>query len=158
MRRAILGALIALLLAAGPAWGAAGTITWSTAKWQEPGTRKVGKVYTVTLTSGSAGETISGASAAAIHGWLVRVVTDPDDTLFPTDNWDLTIGDGNVSDILHGGGANRDTTAVTAEDAIIFGADASTIMGMVRVDSALTVGGTTMGTSKVAVVKLYTVE
>lgn len=44
-----------------------------------------------------------------IVGILNRLVTNPDGTDAPTDDYDLTLLDGDSVDVLNGGGANRDT-------------------------------------------------
>ena len=45
----------------------------------------------------------------AYNGKILAVVTDPDDTDAPTDNYDVTVTDQDGIDVLNGAGANRDT-------------------------------------------------
>lgn len=56
----------------------------------------------------------SSAGGAADHefelqGYIVKVVTDPDNSAAPTDNYDLSIVDEDGADVLIGQGADRDT-------------------------------------------------
>lgn len=49
------------------------------------------------------------ATAKKYTGQVVFLVTNPDDSAAPTDNYDITVTDDEDHDILAGAGANRDT-------------------------------------------------
>lgn len=54
----------------------------------------------------------SGGAADAtflLKGFILKFVTDPDNTAAPTDNYDLSIVDEDGADVLIGQGADRDT-------------------------------------------------
>jgi len=61
----------------------------------------------------------SEETATAMHGALVRIVTEPDDEDTPTTNWDLTITDEHGLDLLGGAGLNRDAGDTGATEEII---------------------------------------
>lgn len=112
MRRAWLLLALVLLVLAAPL-GAAGTVTQT---HQRVGNiRKA--IFTVTADAADASVPATAISVK-IEGRLVQLITDPGATA-PTDNYDITLVDGNGLDVLQGVGANRDTTNTEAA-AIVF--------------------------------------
>lgn len=95
-----------------------------------------------TSTSGGAADLISAKTYA---GDVLALVTDPDSTAAPTDNYDITITDAEGYDVMQGAGANRDTanteTAVPTAASVAFG--------------QLTLNVTNAGDSKSGVAILY---
>lgn len=53
--------------------------------------------------------TANAVTSKAYNGEIVRLVTVPDGTTAPTDDYDIMIYDGDDADVLLGAGANRDT-------------------------------------------------
>lgn len=51
----------------------------------------------------------SGTTTSAFSGKILALVTDPDGTSAPTDNYDITITDEEGVDVLVAAGADRDT-------------------------------------------------
>lgn len=51
---------------------------------------------------------VSSETTKVFNGEILAIVTDPD-TNAPSDNYDITIVDGDGQDVLFGQGANRDT-------------------------------------------------
>lgn len=83
---------------------AAGTVTQA---WTYP-TSKV-KVLTFSWTADAAAATVPAtASNDNMDGYIILVVTDPGTTA-PTDNYDITLTDGNSVDAMGGNLADRDT-------------------------------------------------
>lgn len=70
------------------------------------------KVVRVDWVSASDGSVT--ATSLPIDGEILRVVTDPDGTDAPTDNYDIALNDEDGFDILGGGLANRDTANTEA--------------------------------------------
>lgn len=62
--------------------------------------------HTVAWTSDASGD---ASQTITIDGAIVRVVTNPDGTAAPTDNYDVTLIDPDGVDLLAGEGADRDT-------------------------------------------------
>lgn len=62
--------------------------------------------YVVAWTSDASGD---ATATLPLDGCLVRMVTNPDGTDAPTDNYDITIIDEDGVDLLNGEGADRDT-------------------------------------------------
>lgn len=62
---------------------------------------------------GDAVQAIGGLDYSWLHElrgmYLVKMVTDPDGTAAPTDDYDITLVDDDGLDVLGGAGANRDT-------------------------------------------------
>ena len=109
-------------------WRRGDAVALTTVTWESDG-------------SGDATETITG-----FDGRLFRVVTVPDGTAAPTDDYDVTIVDDDGLDILNGAGANRDTAnaeeiAATGAPCVHYG------------DLVVTVANA--GASKQGTVKLY---
>ncbi|MGE0460904.1 MAG: hypothetical protein AB7Q16_06005 [Vicinamibacterales bacterium] len=92
---------------------AAGTVTQT--HFRVGNIRKVVFACTADAANGSFPAT---AISVPIEGRLIQLITDPGATA-PTDNYDITLVDGNGLDVLQGVGANRDT-AVTEAAAIVF--------------------------------------
>lgn len=76
---------------------------------------RVSKVITFTCTASVDAATYPATALStdnynAVKGYyLYKIVTNPGSTA-PTDNWDMTITDGDGIDVLGGAGANRHTT------------------------------------------------
>lgn len=62
--------------------------------------------YVVSWTSDASGD---ATATLPLDGAIMRVVTNPDDTAAPTDNYDVTIVDGDGLDLLNSEGLDRDT-------------------------------------------------
>ncbi len=58
--------------------------------------------------------TENATTTKAYNGEVVRLVTVPDGTTAPSDNYDIKIYDEDETDVLMGGGADRDT-AITEQ-------------------------------------------
>lgn len=102
MRRILLPVACLLMMLTAPIW-AVGTVTQT--HYRVGNIRKV--VFVVTADAAAA--TIPAtAISVPIEGRLLQLVTDPGATA-PTDNYDITLVDGNGLDVLQGVGANRDT-------------------------------------------------
>lgn len=116
----------------------AGTVT--VVESQYGGIQKI--KWTWLSTAGGAADLIT---TKHYFGEVIAVVTDPDGTDAPTDDYDITITDAEGYDVLQGAGANRDTanteTAVPAAKSVAFG--------------TLTLNVTNAGNAKAGVVVLY---
>ena len=66
-----------------------------------------------TWTSDASGD-VSGGTKALISGQILRVVTNPDGTDVPSDNYDVVLNDEDGDDVAEGLLANRDTANVEA--------------------------------------------
>ncbi|MGD9889705.1 MAG: hypothetical protein AB7R89_25720 [Dehalococcoidia bacterium] len=99
-------------------------------------------------TSGTDGEagTASGETTVPYGGKVERLITDPDGTDAPTDNYDIEILDEDGYDVLAGAGANRDTA--NTEQVL------ASSLGIVAW-STLTLNVTNAGSAKSGVVYLY---
>lgn len=104
-----------------------------------PGINKIKWTWT-----SATGGTASGTTSLAYTGKVYRVVTDPDGTAAPSDNYDITITDDDGVDVLDGNGANRDTATTEAI------APAAVLVG-----SKLTLSVTNAGDEKAGVVYVY---
>ena len=80
------------------------------------------------------------------NGKVERLITDPDGSSAPTDDWDLTITDEDGYDVLAGAGTDRDTA--NTEQVL------ASSLGIVK-QSKLTVAASGMGSGGKAVVYLY---
>lgn len=112
MARRLLG-LCACLLVLVAHLGAVGTVTQTHSR--------VGNIRKVVfaVTADAAAATVPAtAISVPIEGRLIQLITDPGATA-PTDNYDITLVDGNGLDALQGVGANRDT-ANTEAAAVVF--------------------------------------
>lgn len=100
--------------------------------------------YRVAWTSDASGD---ATATLPINGAIVRVVTNPDGSAAPTDNYDLTIVDEDGVDLLNGEGVDRDT----ANSEQIFPTDVPFHNGDVTVTIA------NAGDTKEGVVAIYVV-
>jgi hypothetical protein len=96
----------------------AGTVTV-----EESGGVNIRKIkFSWTCTSGGAADKITTKS---YFGEVIALVTDPDGTDAPTDNYDITITDAEGYDVMQGAAANRHTsntqTAVPTAKSVAFG-------------------------------------
>lgn len=75
-----------------------------------------------TATAGGAADKITVGS---YYGQVLAIVTDPDGSAAPSDNYDITITDTDTYDVLQGAGADRDTanteTATPSKTSVAFG-------------------------------------
>ena len=116
----------------------AGTVTVS-----EQTHRSVQRIkWSWTSTAGGAADK---ATTEAYSGDVLMLATDPGSTAAPTDNYDITITDGNGLDVLAGAGANRDTANTEYVLAASLGA----------CDGVLTLNVTNSGSAKQGDVYLY---
>lgn len=103
MKRFLTGLILTLFL-----WGsalAAGTITQSDVEVYLDT-----RVLTFTCTADASAHTFPvTASDGDLDGYVFLVVTDPDGTTAPTDNYDITLTDANSVDVMGGELSNRDT-------------------------------------------------
>jgi hypothetical protein len=83
---------------------AAGTVT--TTEIVHTTLRKV--VFAWTSGTGAEGGTASGATTAALDGMVIGLTTIPSGAAAPTDDYDITVTDGQGHDVLLGAGADRD--------------------------------------------------
>jgi hypothetical protein len=120
---------------------AAGTVT--TTETTHTSVKKIKFAWT----SGTGGEggTASATTTYAYDGKIELLTTDPGSTA-PTDNYDITLTDGDSVDVLAGAGANRDTT--NTEQAV------ASSLGVVA-GSKLTLNVTNAGDAKEGVVYVY---
>ncbi len=110
MKKICLLIALIMLLAVGPAFGAAGSVALSYATVSD-------SVSTVTWTW--TGSTVDGsvptAASTNVRGYVFLVTTNPGSPA-PTDNYDIVLNDSEGVDIMGGELANRDTT--TSEQAV----------------------------------------
>lgn len=96
----------------------AGTVT--TVEYKSKPVKKIKWTWTA-----SAGGAADGTTTNGFYGQVLAMVTIPDGTTAPTDNYDITIADGDGFDVMQGVGANRDTanteTAVPTTDSPVYG-------------------------------------
>lgn len=105
----------------------------------------VGQKVSVSWTSDASGDY---TETVKIYGFIVKVVFNPTDG--PTDNYDLTLVDGEGVDVLGGGGADRDTS--TSEQ-IPDPTTGKTICGFAYGDVTFTVAAA--GNAKSGVTHIY---
>ena len=124
----------------------AGTVTsFSDTKIGDTGLRLFQVSYTTHATAG----TFTCATDRDITGWIVIVETDPGATA-PTDNYDITLVNGNSRDVMGGALANRDTANTEAVLPTI-----SSISTPVFNEGPLTITVTNAGNSKTAEILIY---
>jgi hypothetical protein len=89
---------------------ALGTVTVTKSKRQYDGNGKLTRVYKIHWVADAAAATVPNTDITGIHGFLMKMVTDPGSTA-PTDNYDITLVDKSDggSDCLNGSGVDRDT-------------------------------------------------
>lgn len=90
---------------------------------------------------------VSGSTSGTYTGEVRRVVTNPDDSAAPSDNYDITLTSADGSDLLNGNGANRDTadTESISPSSIVFG-------------SAMTLTVANAGDTKAGTVTVYVTD
>lgn len=139
MRRLALVVVFVALALTAPV-SAAGTVTLTE--------ETVGSIVKIrwAWTSDGSGVVSGTLTTRAYNGALERLVTDPDGSAAPTDNYDVTILDEDGTDILMGAGADRDTA--TTEQV------ARASLGVVANDT-LELRIANAGASKAGVVYLY---
>jgi hypothetical protein len=82
------------------------TVTREVRKGDHKGAKLIQKIK-VAWTSDASGN--ADTSIENLHGFLVKMVTDPDGSAAPTDNYDITLVDELGIDALADAGLNRDT-------------------------------------------------
>lgn len=137
--RFLFGFLIAALVISAPL-SAAGTVTVAEETF--------GSVKKITFTwTSTAGGAADGATTFTYNGAIERLVTVPaGGGSAPSDDYDITIVDGDNTDVLMGAGANRDTA--NTEQVL------ASSLGVVANDT-LTLHVTNAGATKGGVVYLY---
>lgn len=138
-RRALAIAVALALLLAPTASQGAGTVVITEETFGSP--RKVTFAWTST-----AGGAADAQTTEAFSGKIEALVTDPDGTAAPTDDYDVTVTDEDGTDVLAAAGANRDT----ANTELVLSAS----LGIVANDK-LTVNITNAGAAKAGLVILY---
>jgi hypothetical protein len=111
LRACLIGLLLTVALTAPVR--AAGTVTQAHST-----TGNIRKVVFTCTADAADGSFPATAITRKVEGRLIQLITDPGTTA-PTDNYDITLVDGNGLDVLQGVGANRDT-ANTESAAIVF--------------------------------------
>lgn len=106
--------------------------------------------YDVTVTSASDGSGTSEYSLLGpFKGYLWQVVTNPDGSSAPSDNWAVYIEDEAGVDLLGNAGINRDTT----NSEVVY--PDTTDSSKPQVDGKLRVRVASMGDTKIAVVSVF---
>lgn len=147
MRRACWLLTCALLVLAAPL-DAVGTVTQT--HYRVGNIRKV--VFVVTADAADA--TIPAtAIAVPIEGRLVQLITDPGATA-PTDNYDITLLDGNGLDVLQGVGANRDTANTEAAPIVFTGTSVHPVVDESDV-LTLTIANNAVNSATITVTLIY---
>jgi len=133
-----------LILCAGPAF-AAGSCTQ---KIESMGSLKC---LSLSWTSSSVGA-FTDYTTKKIDGLVIMVLTDPDGTAKPTDNYDITLKNANGYDIMGGVLGNRNQTSTEVRRP--YNTEEAAYMS-VPVDGSLALAISNMGNSKQGVVKIY---
>ncbi len=104
------GLMLTATLFAIDAHAVAGTTTVTKSKRQYDGSGKLVRVVKVVWSGDSSGGAVTSATITGVHGYLMKVVTDPGSTA-PTDNYDITLKDtaDGVTDCMNAAGVDRDT-------------------------------------------------
>lgn len=97
----------------------AGTLTVTHSSRRGEGGKLVKKVH-VAWTSDASGN--ADVAIEGLFGYLLKVVTDPDGSAAPTDNYDITLLDENGADAAEGLLANRDTANIETVYPFVSGA------------------------------------
>lgn len=84
----------------------AGTVTVTRTPLASPWGKLVEKI-SVAWTSDASGN--ATGTMTKLYGFVIKVITDPDGSAAPTDNYDITLVDENAVDALDGKLADRDT-------------------------------------------------
>lgn len=108
--------------------------------------KKITWAWTSAADGTAGGSGGGGRTSVAFDGVLERLVTVPDGTAAPTDNYDITITDEDSVDVLVGAGANRSATATQQVTTASLSAAAG---------SRLTLNVTNAGNAKSGTVHLY---
>lgn len=118
-----------------------------------PATKYYGKLKVITLSwvNGSGGD-FTDFTTPMIDGMVYMVLTDPDGSTVPTDNYDVTLKNSNGIDIMGGKLTDRDETNTEVERPYIL---SETSFTPFPVDGALTLAIADAGNSKVGVIKIY---
>lgn len=125
------------------------TATWAPVKQLANG-RVIQKLSIAwTCTAGGAAD----LSIDNLKGWLVKVVTNPDDSQAPTDNYDITLVDANGVDAAQGKIIDRDTA--TSEEVYTTPTGASV---PVLLDGTYTFTVANAGNAKSGVCELHITE
>jgi hypothetical protein len=104
----------------------AGTITKTsddaTISWGYERTRKVRKIV-IDFTADAADGSVPALSLTNLHGYVLKVVTNPGSTA-PTDNWDIVLNSDSDTSLDHFAGTllNRDTANTEAVYPLVSGA------------------------------------
>jgi hypothetical protein len=146
-----LGALIVLLLAAGPAWGAGSSVTFTGDLPRDAADRPGGGlIYTITATvlSDDSDGSATGTTGTSFHGVVMSVESDPGSTA-PTTLWDYTATDhSGGADLLNGGGTDR--SATVTQSALNAGGD---VLLAAPINGPLTFTFSNMGNAKTATIR-----
>ncbi|MGE0363365.1 MAG: hypothetical protein AB7R67_21815 [Vicinamibacterales bacterium] len=146
MRRAT-AILVALVALAAPL-SAAGTVTQT--HYRTGNVRKV--VFAVTGDAAN-GTVPATAISVPLEGRLIQLITDPGAT-GPTDNYDITIVDGNGLDVLQGAGANRDTANTEAVAIVFSGTSVHPVVD--ETDTlTLTIANTSVNSATITITLVY---
>lgn len=98
---------------------------------------------------------VSGHAFAVPTGMLLQVKTVPDGTTAPSDNYDLTIVDGDSADLLGGAGADRDNSNAEIFAPLIGDATTKNQRPLVDGTGTLDVVVANAGDSKKGIVSLW---
>ena len=99
------------------------------------------KLVTWTWTSDASGDA-SEATAVAVDGDVIGLVTVPSSGSAPTDDYDIVINDANSVDVLAGAGANRDTANTEYVQGTSLGWVANSLLTLVVSNAGNTKAGT----------------
>lgn len=151
MRRLTLA--LAMVLIPAMVW-AAGTVTVSNQN-QNPNDQ----AYVVTFEWTSDGTEAADATAYFPYGvYIAKVVTNPDDSAAPTDDYDITLTDVDGYDVMGGTLADRDETNSESVVPRVLNDGTNEIFGGALVIGSLTLNVSNAGASKEGVVRVYVVR
>jgi hypothetical protein len=105
-------------------------------------------------TSDASGD-VSGHAFVVPTGMILQVKTVPDGTTAPSDNYDLTIVDGDSVDLLGGSGADRDNAAAEIIAPLIGDATTKNQRPLVDGTGALDIVVANAGNAKKGIVSLW---
>lgn len=148
------GAIFSCLLMAVALLGFATVNAQSVTQARATGDNHPIRKITLSWTSDGAGAV--SATIANINGEILRVVTNPDGTDIPTDNYDIVLNDADGFDVLVGLAANRDTAtteAIAPGIALTNGVTISVVP--FAVNGNLTLSVTNAGAAKKGVITIY---
>ena len=101
--------------------------------------------FVYTWTSDSSGDATE-TTTSTYSGEILSLVTIPDGTAAPTDNYDVVVTDSNGVDILYGGGADRDTLNTEYVQGTSLGVIATSALTFTIADAGDTKEGTVIVT------------